>query len=275
MIPKSKLEKKAQGQLFFEFQLLKNIDHPHIIRIYEIYNDQKNFYLITEYCEGGDIFSMIQKAANFNEKIASRIIKQVVNAILYCHENGIVHRDIKSDNILFLQNDINSPVKLIDFGISVRFEKNTKLREKTGTVLYIAPEVINGSYDEKCDIWSCGVLMYTMLSGLPPFYGTSRKEVMAKIKKGKFSFKSKFWNLISAEAKDLIEKMLTYNPEERPTCWQILNHSWFMKEDSAKINTEMYLDNMKHYEVGLFDLEPLSAGPGSVDLHHHQHNQPR
>lgn len=275
MIPKSKLEKKAQGQLFFEFQLLKNIDHPHIIRIYEIYNDQKNFYLITEYCEGGDIFSMIQKAANFNEKIASRIIKQVVNAILYCHENGIVHRDIKSDNILFLQNDINSPVKLIDFGISVRFEKNTKLREKTGTVLYIAPEVINGSYDEKCDIWSCGVLMYTMLSGLPPFYGTSRKEVMAKIKKGKFSFKSKFWNLISAEAKDLIEKMLTYNPEERPTCWQILNHSWFMKEDSAKINTEMYLDNMKHYEVGPFDLEPLPAGPGSVDLHHHQHNQPR
>lgn len=275
MIPKSKLEKKAQGQLFFEFQLLKNIDHPHIIRIYEIYNDQKNFYLITEYCEGGDIFSMIQKAANFNEKIASRIIKQVVNAILYCHENGIVHRDIKSDNILFLQNDINSPVKLIDFGISVRFEKNTKLREKTGTVLYIAPEVINGSYDEKCDIWSCGVLMYTMLSGLPPFYGTSRKEVMAKIKKGKFSFKSKFWNLISAEAKDLIEKMLTYNPEERPTCWQILNHSWFMKEDSAKINTEMYLDNMKHYEVGPFDLEPLPAGPGSVNLHHHQHNQPR
>lgn len=258
MIPKAKIDKKNQGKMFFEFQLLKNIDHPHIIRIYEVYNDQKNFYLITEYstltrfCEGGDIFSMIQKADNFNEKIASRLMKQVVNAVLYCHLNGIVHRDIKSDNILLLQNNINSPVKLIDFGISVKFEKDTKLKEKTGTVLYIAPEVINGSYDEKCDIWSCGVLMYMMLSGMPPFYGANRKEVMAKIKKGKFSFKSKIWSLISKEAKDLIEKMLTYDPEKRPSCKEILSHPWFIKDEQVKINISTYLDNMNKYEVVYF-----------------------
>ena len=251
VISKSKIDKKNQGKMFFEFQILKNIDHPHIIRIYEVYNDAKNLYLITEYCEGGDIFSMIQKADNFNEKIASRIMKQVINAILYCHLNGIVHRDIKADNILFLNNNINSPIKLIDFGISVKFEKDTKLKEKTGTVLYIAPEVIDGNYDEKCDIWASGVLMYMMLSGLPPFYGSNRKEVMAKIKKGKFSFKSKIWSLITQEAKDLIELMLTYDPEKRPSCREVLNHPWFMKEEQIKINTAMYLENMNKYEVGL------------------------
>ena len=197
MIPRNKVEKKNQGMLYFEFQLLRNLDHPHIIRIYDLYKDQRYIYMITELCEGGDIFSMIQKADNFNEKIASRIMKQAMNAVLYCHSNGIVHRDIKSDNILFLENNIDSPIKLIDFGISLKFEKNTKLKDKTGTVLYIAPEVLQGSYDEKCDIWSCGVLMYMMLSGVPPFYGATRKEVMQKISKGKFSFKSKVWSIIS------------------------------------------------------------------------------
>lgn len=127
---------------------------------------------------------MIAKTSNFTERHAIRIMKQVVSAVLYCHLNGIVHRDIKSDNILFAGHDINSPVKLIDFGISVKFEKDTKLKDKTGTVLYIAPEVISGSYDEKCDIWSLGVLLYMLLCGQPPFYGSSRQEVMAKIKKG-------------------------------------------------------------------------------------------
>lgn len=249
MIPRNKVEKKNQGILYFEFQLLRNLDHPHILRIYDLYKDQRYIYMITELCEGGDIFSMIQKADNFNEKIASRIMKQVMNAVLYCHSTGIVHRDIKSDNILFLENNIDSPIKLIDFGISLKFEKNTKLKDKTGTVLYIAPEVLQGSYDEKCDIWSCGVLMYMMLSGVPPFYGATRKEVMQKISKGKFSFKSKVWSIISKEAKELIEKMLTLNPEKRPSAREVLNHPWFIKDQSVKINTAQYLDNMSRYEV--------------------------
>jgi calcium-dependent protein kinase len=249
VIPRNKVEKKNQGMLYFEFQLLRNLDHPHILRIYDLYKDQRYIYMITEYCEGGDIFAMIQKADNFNEKIASRIMKQVMNAVLYCHQNGIVHRDIKSDNIMFLENSIDSPIKLIDFGISLKFEKNTKLKDKTGTVLYIAPEVLQGSYDEKCDIWSCGVLMYMMLSGVPPFYGATRKEVMQKISKGKFSFKSKVWSIISKEAKELIEKMLTLNPEKRPSAREVLNHPWFIKDQNVKINTAQYLENMTRYEV--------------------------
>jgi calcium-dependent protein kinase len=177
-------------------------------------------------------------------------MRQVVSAVLYCHLNGIVHRDIKSDNILFTGQDINSPVKLIDFGISVKFEKDTKLKDKTGTVLYIAPEVISGSYDEKCDIWSCGVLLFIMLSGQPPFYGNSRKEIMEKIRKSKFQFKSKIWNVVSAEAKELITSMLIIDPLQRPSCREVLSHRWFNKDNNnANISNSLFLENMRKHEV--------------------------
>lgn len=174
-------------------------------------------------------------------------MKQVINSIMYCHLNGIVHRDIKSDNLLFSEKSIHSRIKLIDFGISVKYEKNTKLREKTGTILYIAPEVIQGCYDQRCDIWSCGVLLYTMLCGQPPFTGSSRKEIMEKILRGKFAFRSKIWSLISSEAKDLIEKILVVNVDRRYTCRQILSHPWFQRDENIKINTAEYLENMKTF----------------------------
>lgn len=192
---------------------------------------------------------MIAKTPNFTERHAIRVMRQLMSAVLYCHLNGIVHRDVKSDNILFVGQDITSPVKLIDFGISVKFERDTKLKDKTGTVLYIAPEVISGSYDEKCDIWSCGVLLYMMLCGQPPFYGSSRKEVMTKIKKGKFQFKSKIWSVVSSEAKDLITSMLILDPQERPSCLEVLNHKWFNKDENRQLGNNVFLENMRHHEV--------------------------
>ena len=181
--------------------------------------------------------------------MAINIMKQVVNAVLYCHLNKIVHRDIKADNILFMKNDLNSPVKLIDFGISVKYEKGTKLREKTGTILYIAPEVIDGSYDEKCDIWSLGVLLYTMLGSQPPFYGKSRKEIIQKIKKGVFNFKPNSFSLVSSEAKDLISRLLVLDPAKRPSCKEILAHPWFLKEVAPSVDITNCLENMKKFKV--------------------------
>jgi calcium-dependent protein kinase len=273
VISKAKIDKEQQGKMYFEFQLLKKLDHPHIIRIFEVFSDEKNFYLITEFCEGGEVFSMIQKSEVFNEKIAARVMKQIINAVFYCHTQGIVHRDIKSDNILFLYDKIDSPIKLIDFGISVRLEKDTKLKDKTGTVLYIAPEVIKGDYDEKCDIWSCGVLLYMMLSGSPPFYGKTRKEVINKILKGTVSFKQNIWGLVSSDAKDLITRMLEMNPFTRPSPLEVLSHPWFFKnKTSVKINSEVYLENMKKFEVGWAYLEPVSADAGDPDVHHNEHH---
>ena len=120
--------------MFYEFSLLKSIDHPNIIRLYELYEDRKNYYLVTEYCSGHDVLTQIQNTPHFKESDAISIFRQILSAILYCHDNNIVHRDIKADNILFSKKDINSPLKLIDFGISVKFQKNIPLKEKTGTV---------------------------------------------------------------------------------------------------------------------------------------------
>lgn len=122
--------------MFYEFSLLKSIDHPNIIRIYELFEDNKNYYLVTEYCKGEDIISQIRNSDDFKEQDAVNIFRQILSAILYCHDNNIVHRDIKSDNILFNGRDCDSPIKLIDFGISVKFQRNTPLSDKTGTVRY-------------------------------------------------------------------------------------------------------------------------------------------
>lgn len=137
----------------------------------------------------------------------------VISAILYCHNHNIVHRDVKAENILFEAKDLSSPCKIIDFGISLKFSQDSKLQDKTGTILYVAPEVLKGSYDEKCDVWACGVLLYLILCGYPPFYGNSRQSVMKKILKENHSFNNQIWNNISDNAKDLISLMLIKDPD--------------------------------------------------------------
>ena len=134
LIKKKKVIHDKKHQMFYEFSLLKSIDHPHILRLYELFEDRKNYYLVTEFCAGLDVLSQIQKTDHFKESDAISIFRQILSAILYCHDNNIVHRDIKADNIIFTKNDIHSPVKLIDFGISVKFQKNIPLKDKTGTV---------------------------------------------------------------------------------------------------------------------------------------------
>jgi calcium-dependent protein kinase len=169
------------------------------------------------YCKGGDILTLIQQSTDFNEYHICSIMSDLMKAIIYCHNHHIVHRDIKAENILFEGRDISSPCKLIDFGISLKFTKDSKLKDKTGTILYVAPEVLKGSYDEKCDVWACGVLLYLILCGYPPFYGSSRQSVMRKILKEEPSFKSSVWKKVSPEAIQLIKLMLTKKPEDRPT----------------------------------------------------------
>jgi calcium-dependent protein kinase len=154
-------------------------------------------------------------------------MNDVITGILYCHNHNIVHRDIKAENILFASKDLTSPCKIIDFGISLKFSKDSKLQDKTGTILYVAPEVLKGSYDEKCDIWACGVLLYLILCGYPPFYGNSRQSVMKKILKENHSFENSVWNNISDSAKDLISAMLIKDPELRPSAAEVLKHKWF------------------------------------------------
>ena len=215
-----------------EITILKKADHPNIIKLYEVYEDDRFIYLVMEQCKGGELFDRIithiQKKKMYTEKDACQIFLQLMSSISYCHNNGICHRDLKPENILyyFEGDEINNPIKVIDFGLSRNFEKKSKMNTKVGTAYYVAPEVLSGIYNEKCDIWSAGVILYILLSGEPPFNGPNDHEIYKKIKKMKFNFPNERWEKITKEAIDLIKKCIS--PEEsRLSAQEVLNHPWF------------------------------------------------
>ena len=207
-----KVLKKAEQDmeaLLKEVEILSKLSHPNIMQIYEVFNDKTNFYIVSEFCQGGELFDQISKKGNFSENDAAKIMKQVLSAITYSHQNNIVHRDLKPENILLEDKSSDLVVKIIDWGCAMSFKKNEKMHNADGTPYYIAPEVLEGNYDEKCDVWSCGVILYIMLCGYPPFNGETDDEILQAVKKGTFDFPKEEWGTVSQDAKDLINKMLT------------------------------------------------------------------
>ena len=161
------------------------------MKLYEFYSDEKYYYMVTELVEGGELFDEIQRRKAFSEEMAADIIRQLLSAVMYCHKRNIVHRDLKPENILIDSvKDNKIIIKVIDFGTADNFTPKGKLRSTMGTPYYIAPEVLSGSYNEKCDVWSCGVILYIMLSGTPPFNGSTDEDIMRAVKKTKFTFYS-------------------------------------------------------------------------------------
>ena len=227
----SKLSIKNLEKFEREINILIKTDHPHIIKLYEIFESQRSLYLVMEECKGGEVFDKIiehiQSKQMYSEKDAANMFQQVMSSIEYCHNNGICHRDLKPENLLYLNagNEKDNPIKVIDFGLSQIFT-DRKLKTKVGTAYYVAPEILIGDYNEKCDIWSAGVILYIFLSGDPPFNGPNDTAIYNKIAQMKFSFPEKKWKNISNEAKDLIIHMLA--PEkERYNAKQVLAHPWF------------------------------------------------
>lgn len=226
-----------------EIDILMKLDHPNIIKLYEIFEAPNSLYLIMEECQGGELFEKISEHAEnneiYSEKDTANIMMQVLSAIEYCHNNGICHGDLKPENLLYLKkgNEENNPLKVIDFGLSQTLTEKKKLSSKVGTPYYISPEILEGNYTEKCDIWSAGVILYVLLSGELPFNGHSDVEIYDKIKKLEFGYPENKWDHISKEAKDLLNHMLV--PEkERYSANQVLSHPWF------KIINEILLENL-------------------------------
>ena len=210
-----------------EIEILRKISHPNIVNIFEIFEDKTKYYIMSEFCEGGELFTAIAEKGYFNEFEASRIIKQILQAVNYLHSNCIVHRDIKPENIMLMQN--GKDLKVIDFGTAIELPKRKKLTKLIGTSYYLAPEVIAENYDEKCDIWSCGIILYILLCGYPPFNGVSNNEIYRAIRYNKLIFNKNNWSNISKEAITLITKMLEKNPKKRLTAEECLNDFWFKK----------------------------------------------
>lgn len=179
-----------------ELEILARADYPNIINVYEVYSTSSYLDIIMEYCKGGSLLERMNKLLDndkcFSELQASIIVKQIAQALNYAHKNSIVHRDIKLENILFVNQDENNlNLKIIDFGLGINFEKGiVKMKEKLGTSYYMSPEILEQNYNEKCDIWALGVLLYMVLIGVPPFYSESDndEEVYSKIKKYEYSF---------------------------------------------------------------------------------------
>jgi calcium-dependent protein kinase len=223
-----KIVKKKSESSVNEIEILKKISHPNIISIYEIFEDAKSYYIMTELLDGGELFEEISNRGSFSEVDAAKIMRQLLSAVNYLHNKNIVHRDLKPENVMMInRNSNNFEIKIIDFGTAKSFDNKTeKLTKFIGTSYYIAPEVLAECYDEKCDIWSCGVILYILFCGYPPFSGASNLDIYHAIKYSSPNFNSDEWKDVSKDAIDLITCMLTKNPTKRYGAEQCLNHRW-------------------------------------------------
>lgn len=234
-----------------EIDLLRATDHPNIIKLYDIYEDSIFLYLIMEECLGGEFFDRLALRAKqlnmYTEKDAARIFKQILEAVNYLHAHGVCHRDLKPENILFSTIEENSPLKLIDFGLSKVFNGDDNIMKgAVGTTFYMAPEVLTGKYNEKCDVWACGIILYIMLCGKPPFYSKDEEELKKKICSMKYDFNYPEFQKISSQAKELIQSILV-EKNLRPSVSEILEHKW-IKENAPHSTNEVLSIDWSHID---------------------------
>ena len=256
---KISLGREEEEALINEINVVKSLDHPNIMKVYEFFNKDNCLYIISELLSGGELLDKINENNHLNEDVSAFLMKQIFSAVDFCHQKGIIHRDLKPENILIESEDEANKeyftIKIIDFGTSGKLKNGEMFNLNVGTPLYISPEVLQNKYNEKCDIWSCGVIMYMMLSGQPPFKGDNDEEIYHSIKEGKFSFDDEIWDEISSDAKNLIKHLLIKDINKRYSAKQALNHPWIIKRRRNKIIDKKKLNeiitNIKNYSAKL------------------------
>ena len=252
-IPKKNLTEKDFTNLIKEVSIISGLSHPNIIKFYETYHDEHFFHLVMELCEGKDSYVQIVKEEKCDEKKVVNLIAKVLLAIAHCHSRGITHRDLKPENILFENNSPDAEIKIIDFGLSRKYSKDVKLHSVLGTPYYVAPEVLKGSYDQKCDIWSIGAMTYLLLCGRPPFNGSTDKEIFDNILCSEVKFDLPIWNNISNNAKSFVKLCLEKNGIKRPSAIKALDHPWFTNVLNAthrlqNLNADILM-NIKNFNI--------------------------
>lgn len=224
---------------------------PNIVEFKGVYEDKQNLHLIMELCSGGELFDRIIAKGSYSESEAATIIRQIVNVVHACHFMGVMHRDLKPENFLLASKDPNALIKATDFGLSVFIEEGKVYNDIVGSSYYVAPEVLKRSYGKEIDVWSAGIILYILLSGVPPFWAEAEKGIYEAILNGNLDLQSKPWPKISPSAKDLIKKMLTRDPKSRITAAQVLEHPW-MKVGGEASNTlidSVVLIRMKQFRA--------------------------
>lgn len=221
--------RNSQEMLDREIQILFELHHPNIVRLYEVFEDDAYVHLVTEYCSGGELFEHIVDMGGYSEHEAKRLLQKILLAVNNLHHSNVCHRDLKPDNFMFENSTPTAELKLIDFGLAKYFDKfgHSEMKTVVGTPDYVAPEVLQKVYGPKSDIWSIGVIMYSMLTGGLPFTGDTVHEVLGNIMTGSYSLPSEIKAAISPQALDLLGKMLVVDQEQRLTADVALAHPWF------------------------------------------------
>ncbi|KAI3495200.1 hypothetical protein L2E82_40269 [Cichorium intybus] len=235
-----------------EIQIMQHLSgQPNIVEFKGTYEDRQSVHLVMELCAGGELFDRIIAQGHYTEKAAATICRQIVNVVHVCHFMGVMHRDLKPENFLLSSKDEDSMLKATDFGLSVFIEEGKVHRDIVGSAYYVAPEVLRRSYGKEIDIWSAGVMLYILLSGVPPFWAETEKGIFDAILEGVIDFESQPWPSISRSAKDLVRKMLTQDPRKRITSAQVLEHPWLREGGEAldKPIDSAVLSRMKQFRA--------------------------
>jgi calcium-dependent protein kinase len=290
---KSRIDAELLADLRNEIEVLRMMDHPHVVKLVEYFEDKDNLFLILELAEGGELFDRLHEQTNshYSESEAARLVFKFCAAISYIHLKGVTHRDLKLENFVFETKDSDSNVKLIDFGLSSKYGSGIRrMTTMVGTPYYIAPEVLDStigegkatsrsgdehSYTNACDNWSLGVITYMLLSGSPPFKGKRDRDVLHAVKKGKFSLSGPRWENISSEAKDFVRRLLVYNPSKRMTAEDALNHPWLYRAksdtESAPLDPEIILSLRDFSKLSAFKRAAMEAIAFSTSTHSTAH----
>uniref|UniRef100_A0A8C2DVS6 Calcium/calmodulin-dependent serine protein kinase b n=1 Tax=Cyprinus carpio TaxID=7962 RepID=A0A8C2DVS6_CYPCA len=239
-----------------EASICHMLKHPHIVELLETYSSDGMLYMVFEFMDGADLCFEIVKRADagfvYSEAVASHYMRQILEALRYCHDNNVIHRDVKPHCVLLASKENSAPVKLVGFGVAIQLgESGLVAGGRVGTPHFMAPEVVKREpYGKPVDVWGCGVILFILLSGCLPFYGT-KERLFEAIVKGKYKMNPRQWSQISESAKDLVRRMLMLDPAERITVYEALNHPWLKERDrySYKIHLPETVEQLRKFNA--------------------------
>jgi len=265
---------RSVQSLYREITIMRVLNHPNVMKLYEVYENDTYIHLVLEYLKGGELFQRLKSKGRYSEEVAALVLKSLLEAIKYCHSLNIIHRDLKPENLIFEYNSINmfsdsytnTTMKIADFGLATMYNPDMEETLKCGSLGYVAPEILlDKGYGPKVDVFSAGVIFCIMLTGVSPFYDKTHEGTLERNKKGVIDFNEICWNLVSKEAKSLAARMVVKDPYKRCTAEEALKDPWFSIEHNDLIELTNTQDSMRKYSnENRFNLGKIKPGFGTV-----------